>query len=148
MLDHLISEKTSHGAEKAENVSAGVATAVHHAARASRAAEQPLQTRKETRLRVLAGSGEETLPFSTYLSAPVTRKCARAQSRSKSCGMVRIANCCALNTSHSTFFAPTVRRRAGGGDPINQSVLPELSIFICPLQHLTPTPKSAASETD
>lgn len=39
-----------------------------------------MQTPKEKGLRVLAGSGEETLPFSTYLSAPVTRKCARAQS--------------------------------------------------------------------
>ena len=35
-----------------------------------------------------------------------------------------------------------VRRCRGGQHPINQSVLPELSIFICPLQQLTPTPKS------
>ena len=133
---------TSPAQKTGENVSAGVAMAVYHATRFASSAGSSSWTPREKGLRVLARSGEKTLSPPGESSLPGDTQSARADSApTPSCGTARIATERKLNTPHSPQFAPPPARR-----PETQSitsVLPRLSIFIFPLRHLTPTPKSA-----
>ena len=142
VLGHTISCVAQHWHRGREIVSADVASAIYDDAAASCPAGSSSWTPREKGLRVLAGSGENTLSSSGESSTSGDTQSARARGlRSKSCGTARIAIIGKLNTPHSPQLAPPPARR-----PETQSitsVLPRLSIFICPLRNLTPTPKSA-----
>lgn len=99
-------------------MSAGVASAAYHAARTLSPAGLPLQTREETRLLVLAGCGEETLPPRGE-SDRLWRKAVRARTPlpPRQGGKVCIVLEGKLNTSHPTRCAPFQH----GGPKANQS---------------------------
>ena len=73
-FDHLGNKVASPAHREREIVSAGVASAAYDDAATSRPADSNEQTPREKGLRVLAGSGENTLSPPANLTHQVTRK--------------------------------------------------------------------------
>ena len=111
-------------------MSADVASGAHRATRVPRPADSNGQTREETRLRVLAGSGEKTLPSRGESSTSGDTQSARADSApTPSCGTARIAIDGKLNTPHSPKLRPS---STAARDSINHVCITEIIDFYLP----------------
>ena len=116
---------------------AGVASALHHSARTLPPAGSSSWTPREEGLRVLAGSGEKTLPPGESSTFGDTQSARADSAPTPSRGTARIAIDGKLNTPHSPICAQR------GPPPINRARIGGTAVFIFPLRHLIPTPKSA-----
>lgn len=113
-----------------ENVSAGVASAIYDDAAASCPAGSSSWTPREKGLRVLAGSGEKTLPSSGESSTSGDTQSARADSApTPSCGTARITSKRKLNTPHSPNLRPS---STAARDSINHVCITEIIDFYLP----------------